>query len=199
MKSMNIMMAMILAMAFMPLAIAQEQTTTQAVQFTDIEPYEGRIPPGHFLYKFKLMFENVDEMVTIDPVKKMEKKLAHARTRLAEAKTEMAQNRTVNTEMVMAQYRQKMTDVESRFDEFKDVDVSAEAQAGLENAQLRIEHHRLILNQMIEDKPDNIGLKVAVQNAEQLRNRFEEKLGTTIDGVMVLVQNATQTSQQSGR
>ena len=72
-KTTNIMMALLLAMTFLSTGVfAQETTHVQNVQFEDIAPYDGSIPPGHFLYKFKLMFERADEFITIDPVKKMD-------------------------------------------------------------------------------------------------------------------------------
>lgn len=165
-------LTLIIALALLPFNSVFALDTTE---FEDIEPYTGSIPYGHILYPLKLMFEDIDEALTFDPIRKMEKRLNHAELRLSEAKREMLLNHTTNR--LMLNYRNKLTDVAIQLVRLNDTDMVGESQLGLKNAQLRIEHHRQVLQKMSDDNPENRGLMVAVQNTNQLRERFEQKIG----------------------
>ena len=88
-----------------PLGFAQDATTsddeTIIAEFNDIEPYSGNYGPESNLYQVKLILERIDEVLTFDPVRKIEKKLEHAKTRLAEAKGEIIQNRIANANKIL--------------------------------------------------------------------------------------------------
>ena len=167
-------MTVLFAMTFISFTSAQEQTTTTEMQFDDIEPYAGNIPPGHFMYGFKLMFENVNEMLTLDRTRRIEKKLKHAQTRLAEAKLEMSQNRVQTVNKLMERYRTKMLGVELDIKKITYSDLaglSVEKKIRIENVATQIQRHEQILNKLSENNPDNVGLQNAVQNAKQLQER----------------------------
>ena len=99
--------------SLMPSSMAFAETATTQLIYEDIQPYDGSFGPNSRLYGVKLMLEKIDEALSFDPAKKVEKKLNNARTRLAEAKGELLQNRMANAEKVMARYQNKRAEAET--------------------------------------------------------------------------------------
>lgn len=104
------MKKLIILMFLISLAMIPTQTFAEN-DIVGIEPYTGMIGPNHFLYRFKLMMERVDESLTFDPVKKMEKQMKYAQLRLAEAQHEISMNRTQTAEKAMLNYNTQMQKV----------------------------------------------------------------------------------------
>ena len=138
-----------------------------AVETDDIEPYQGTVNPTHWLYNFKLMMENIDESFTFNQTRKMEKKLEHADLRIAEMKYLINTNETDYLDYVGLIYNQKIVDI-NRIESIYNV-------TGLENAQLRLQQHQLVLQNVLEQHNTDV-LSLAIQNAETIENRFIEQI-----------------------
>ena len=148
-----------------------------SAEFDDIAPYTGMFGSDHALYKFKLMLERFDEGLTFNPVKKMEKKMNHAQLRLAEAKREMLFNRVQNADMTMELYKEKMVDVNADMSKAIASPQTENMRIGLENMQVHMERHRLVVQKM---KQDNDDLMVNTAIMEQIRTQLKEHTGNTI-------------------
>ena len=190
MKPLSTIMAIIFALSMLPfvdMAFAQETEVTELI-YEDIQPYTGSFGPDTNLYGVKLMLERIDEALTFDPAKKVEKKLNNARTRLAEAKGELLQNRVANAEKVMNKYMTKMNEAETEL--YKaGMNADAALKARLEKVQIKAEQHKLVLQGLISQIPETReadglynALDNAIQNAERLETRFESQLNKKIEG-----------------
>jgi len=63
----------------------------------DIAPYNGPIGAGSPLNGLKLAMEDLDETLTFNDTQRVEKRLDHARLRIAEVRRELNPNRTTIT------------------------------------------------------------------------------------------------------
>ncbi len=137
--------------------------------FEDIAPYEGSIGPDSALYGLKIAFENFGEIFIFNESQRIEKQIEHARSRIAEAKTELRSNNENNANVAIERYREKI----------KAVDESISNTTGnvseLFGAQRKIIMHQFVLERLLDDYPDNKGLKRALDNSAQLEDKFESR------------------------
>lgn len=150
-----------------------QQLEIQPLEYDDIEPYTGMIPPGHFLYGAKLIVEDIDEVFTFDRIKLMEKKMAHAELRIAEVKHEMIQNRS--TEQIMNKYHSKMNEVDFHFGQMSGATVTKNNEE-LTKIQLQVERQHFVLGKIMVDDSDNTGFVNAVQNTNRILQNFNKKI-----------------------
>lgn len=101
---------LIILMFLISLAMIPTQTFAED-DIVGMEPYTGMIGPNHFLYRFKLMMERVDEALTFNSAKKLDKQMKYAQLRLAEAQHEISMNRTQTAEKAMLNYNNQMQKV----------------------------------------------------------------------------------------
>ncbi len=137
----------------------------------DIEEYGGSVGPASSLYGLKLAFERLDEGFTFKESEKIQKKIAHASERLAEAKAELRKKNNEAVMRALAEYRAKINDADNTVSEASDEDT------GLLNAQRMIAKHEAVLNALLELHPDNAGLARAYNNSLELQEKFGFKTG----------------------
>ena len=178
---MKIILSAIICMILMMSCIFAQETE---MELDDIAAYSGSIPPSHSLYNLKLMFENIDEALSINKISRLEKKLEHAQLRLAEIKFELSKNRTIASDKAMFEYVIETSGVESRMEKISDIELSSMQQTRFFNLQVLAEQQQLVLNKMSEDNLDNKMLMNAVTNMERIQNQFEQKSGNKIKGTI---------------
>ena len=140
-------------------------------QADDVAPYEGSIGPGSSLYGLKIAFEGLDETFTFNKSEKIGKKVAHARQRIAEAKTELKNKNDEAAVRALEKYREKIKEADEAVSEASDEDT------GLLNAQKMSAKHEAVLKALLESHPDNKGLARAYNNSVDLQEKFESKTG----------------------
>ncbi len=142
---------------------------TTEENFEEIAPYEGLIGPGNALYGLKIAFEDFGEIFTFNESQRIEKQIEHARSRIAEAKTELRSNNGDYANIAIERYREKI----------KAVDDSVSKTTGnvsdLFDAQRKIVRHQFVLERLLQDFPDNRELKRALDNSAQLEEKFESR------------------------
>ncbi len=137
--------------------------------FEDIAPYEGSIGPGSALYGLKIAFENFGEIFTFNKSEKIDKQIEHARSRIAEAKAELRSNNGDYANMAIELYREKIQAVNDS------VSKTTGNVSELFDAQRKIIRHQFVLEKLLQDFPDNKGLKSALSNSAQLEEKFESR------------------------
>lgn len=156
---------------------AQQDTQEQAgiIEISDdIEPYNGSIGPGSVLYGIKLAFENLDEGFTFNSTRKLEKQEINARLRIAEAKSELEQNKFEDAETALERFREKVRESEDLVSGFEDKDT------GLLQAQKMNVKHQFVLARLLESHPNVTGLQRAFNNSVELEDRFALRTGTIL-------------------
>lgn len=150
---------------------AQENQTSNATEdlVDDIEPYEGSIGPGNALYGLMIAFGNIDETFTFNASEKLGKQVAHARLRIAEAKSELRKNNNEAANRALLQYREKINSTEGTISRISGSD------SGLLHAQEMIAKHQYVLERLLESHPNNTGLQRAYNNSQRLEEKFELK------------------------
>ncbi|NJD54577.1 MAG: hypothetical protein FIB07_17165 [Candidatus Methanoperedens sp.] len=163
----------LLSLAFtVNIGVAQSDDPTDDTTneiYEDIAPYEGPIGPSSAFYGLKIAFEDFSEIFTFNESEKIEKQIEHARSRLAEAKTELRSNNKDNANMAIERYREKIQAVDDS------VSNTTENVSGLFSAQRKIMKHQFVLERLIQDFPDNEGLNRAFDDSAQLEKRFESR------------------------
>lgn len=137
--------------------------------FEDIAPYEGSIGPDSALYGLKIAFENLGEIFTFNESQRIEKQIEHARSRIAEAKAELRSNNGDYANMAIERYREKIQSVNDS------VSKTTGNVSELFGAQRKIIRHLFVLEKLLQDFPDNKGLKSALSNSTQLEEKFESR------------------------
>lgn len=137
--------------------------------FVDITPYEGPIGPGSAFYGLKIAFENFDEIFTFNKSQRIEKQIEHARSRIAEAKTGLRSNNGDYADIAIERYREKINSIDDS------VSKTTGNVSELFDAQRKIIRHQFVLERLLDDYPDNKGLKRALDNSTQLENKFESR------------------------
>ena len=150
------------------------------VEMNDIDLYTGKIAYEHSFYQLKLFFENIDEMLTFDPMRKMEKKMDHARLRIAEAKFELLMNRTENADKVMLHYGKEVLEVEDLFvDILEDEDIKGISSNQIQDIQKEIERQKIVLENL---DYEGFNHQFSLEKIEQIQTRLQEFTGNTIKG-----------------
>lgn len=137
--------------------------------FEDIAPYEGSIGPGSALYGLKIAFENLGEIFIFNESQRIEKQIEHSRSRIAEAKAELRSNNGDYANMAIERYREKIQAVNESVSKITG-NVSE-----LFGAQRKIIRHQFVLERLLQEFPDNKGLKRALNNSVQLEEKFESR------------------------
>lgn len=137
--------------------------------FEDIAPYEGSIGPGSAFYGLKIAFEDFGEIFTFNESQRIEKQIEHARSRIAEAKTELRSNNGDYANIAIERYREKIQAVDDS------VSKTTGNVSGLFGAQRNIVRHQFVLERLLQHYPDNKGLKRALNNSVQLEEKFESR------------------------
>lgn len=142
---------------------------TTEENFEDIAPYEGLIGPGNALYGLKIAFEDFAELFTFNESQRIEKRIEHARSRIAEAKTELKSNNSDFANIAIERY----------MEEIQGVDDSISKTTGnvsdLFGAQRKIIRHQFVLERLLQHYPGNRELKRALDNNSQLEEKFESR------------------------
>jgi hypothetical protein len=170
------MILLVLGFALNILGIARaSENTTDLVD--DIEEYNGSVGPDNALYGLKLAFENIDESFTRNATEKLGKKVSHSRLRIAEAKTELKNKNNEAADKAFESYNEKVKETEDSISEISGND------SGILDAQMMIEKHQYVLEQLIGSHPDNTGLQNAYNKSLELKDKFERKTERKIERV----------------
>jgi len=144
----------------------------------DIEPYNGPIGADNALYGLKIAMEDLDETFTFNATERLDKMINHANIRIAEAKREMAMNRTSYAERALELYWQKLNLTETALTTYPS------NATGLLHAQEMIAKHQLVLENLLLAHPNNTGLARAYNNSLALERKFEAKTAIKLDRMM---------------
>jgi hypothetical protein len=148
-KTIAIGVMIMLVMSFTPVSAAQE----------DVPPYQGRFGPDSPLYGLKIAFENIDEAVSLSADAKLDKQVAHAEERIAEAKAMIEKGKHEATEKAMKGYTAKTAAIDETATK---PDVTEE---GLQRAQQMLSKHETVLQGLIGDPNMPNQAKSALQRA----------------------------------
>ncbi len=130
-----------------------------------------RIGPSSILYGLKISLENFDESFAPSPLVKIEKQLEHANIRIAEATTELRNNRPDGAETALLQYREKIASTAAV------VPAVPAHDPGLLQAQEKVATHELVLGQLLSGQKDNPDLASARAQSAALEAAFSVKTG----------------------
>ncbi|WAC05752.1 MAG: DUF5667 domain-containing protein [Methanoregula sp.] len=130
-----------------------------------------RIGPSSVLYGLKISLENFDESFAPSPLVKIEKQLEHANIRIAEAATELRNNRPDGAETALLQYREKIAVTAAI------VPAVPASDPGLLKAQEKAAADELVLGQVLSGQKDHPGLAGARAQNAALEAAFSVKTG----------------------
>ncbi len=140
----------------------------------NITPFDGSIGPASALYGLKIAVENLREGFTFNERQKLVIQLEHAKERIAEAKAELGNRNDDAANRAMDQFVEKVQAVDDRLTGIDRND------SGLLEAQKEIVKHQLMLEHLLDDYPNNTGLRRAFNNSLKLEDRFESKTERSI-------------------
>jgi len=170
MKMQSITVGVILfAVFFLSTAGAAQESNTTEELVDDIGEYEGSVGPGSIFYRLKLSVEKLDIAITFNESEKLGKQVSYTRLRIAEAKAELKRKNNATANRALAKYREDSEEIANAVAKLTD------KEKGLLNAQKMIAKHQLVLRNLLNETPDNIGLQRAYDNSIELEKRFEEK------------------------
>ena len=148
-KAIAIGVMVMLVMTFTPGSVAQE----------DVPPYQGWFGPDSPLYGLRIAFENIDEAVSRSADAKLDKQVAHAEERIAEAKAMIEKGKPEAAEKAMGGYTAKAAAIGETATK---PDVTEE---GLQHAQLMLSKHKTVLQGLIDDPDMPEQAKLALERA----------------------------------
>lgn len=160
------------------LLLIPAQTYAEDIDFDEIKAYGGIVGPNNIFYGFKLILERVDETLTFDPVRKVEKQLENAELRIAEAKAEMLHNRVNVAEATMARYTTKMATINAGIKNMLEGDKDPNA-TRIENLQKTMERQMETIRIM---EQDNSGLSISTRNIEEAQTKLIAETGKIYRG-----------------
>ncbi len=144
-------------------------TPTATPEPDDDDSDTGIFAPGHLLYRLRIAFENMDETFTYNSSEKLGKQVSHARHRINEYRKALKQNDMNAADMALAQYEEKMSEVNASMSGLSDEDT------GYINVNQMIMNHQLILENLSISHPDNKGLQRAYKNSKKLEEKLRSK------------------------
>ena len=167
-KGMVMIGIILLALGFslMGAALASESTDDLV---DDIPEYNGSLGPDNPFYGLRLALENWDESFTFNATEKLQKKVAHSKLRIAEAKTELKKKNTEAAQNAFEHYKEKIKETEASISQIPGND------SGILNAQKNIVKNQYVLEKLLESHPDNMGIQNAYKNSQELEDKFENK------------------------
>ena len=176
MKNRHIILAGIIIIALLCSAgtVAAQGDNSTAAQgidsvSEDIAPYDGPIGPDSPLFGLKVAMENLDETFTFNDTQRVEKRIDHAQTRIAEVRRELELNQTGYAEQALELYWQKLNQTEISL-----VPLKSNA-TGLLHAQEQITRDQTVLANLLSLYPNSTGLARAYNNSLDLEHKFGEK------------------------
>ncbi len=110
------------------------------------------------------------ETFTYNSSEKLGKQVSNARHRINEYRQALKQNDMKAADMALAQYEEKMNEVNASISGLSDKDT------GYINAKQMIMKHQFILENLSILDPDNKGLQKAFNNSKKLQTKFESKM-----------------------
>ena len=155
-----------LGFSLMGAALASESTDDLV---DDIPEYNGSLGPDNPFYGLRLALENWDESFTFNATEKLQKKVAHSKLRIAEAKTELKKKNTEAAQNAFEHYKEKIKETEASISQIPGND------SGILNAQKNIVKNQYVLEKLLESHPDNMGIQNAYKNSQELEDKFENK------------------------
>jgi hypothetical protein len=171
------MIMMVLGFILNIIGVASALDTTEDLG-DDIEEYDGSVGPENALYGLKLAFENIDESFTWNASEKLGKMVSHSRLRISEAKTELRKQNNEAAEKAFEHYREKVKETEESISDISGTD------SGIFNAQIMIEKHRFVLENLSRSHPNNTGLQNAYNRSLELKDKFELKTDRKIERIL---------------
>ncbi|MHC1611074.1 MAG: DUF5667 domain-containing protein [Candidatus Methanospirareceae archaeon] len=163
-KAIAIGVMVMLVMTFMPLSAAQE----------DVPPYQGWFAPDSPLYGLKIAFEKIDEAVSLSADAKLDKQVAYAEERIAEAKAMIEKGKPEAAEKAMDGYIAKTAAISETVTK---PDVTEE---GLQHARQMLSKHETVLQGLINDPNMPEQCKPALQRALNNSRTAEDTLDRVI-------------------
>ncbi|VVB89241.1 Uncharacterised protein [uncultured archaeon] len=136
----------------------------------NITPYDGPIGPDNALYGLKIAFEDFDESFTFNASEKLQKKIAHANLRLAEAEGQLKKRNAQAAERALERFNEKNTEADDLISSSSDIN------SGLLHAEEMIKKHQQILYNLTQLHPDNPGLARAYSNSLELEQKFNRRV-----------------------
>jgi len=170
------MILLVLGFALNIIGLASATDRTENLD-DDIVEYEGSVGPENALYGLKLAFENIDESFTWNASEKLGKQVSHSRLRISEAKAELRKQNNEAAEKAFEHYREKIKETEESISDISGTD------SGVLNAQIMIEKHRYVLENLSRSHPNNTGLQNAYNRSMELKDKFERKTERKIERI----------------
>jgi hypothetical protein len=157
-KAIAIGVMLMLVMTFTPVSAAQE----------DVPPYPGLFCPDSPLYGLKIALENIDEAVSRSADAKLDKQVAHAEERIAEAKAMIEKGKPEAAEKAMDGYTAKAAAIGETATK------PNVTEKGLQHAQQMLSKHETVLQGLIGDLNILEQYEPALQRALNKRRTAEE-------------------------
>lgn len=95
--------AAMMLIALVPASMAQSSNVS-----SDIQPYNGLVGANSPVYSFKLLYEQLDLLITLDSHEKLKKQIAYADERLAEARAMADANDSSAVDAALSHYESQM-------------------------------------------------------------------------------------------
>jgi hypothetical protein len=158
-------------------AAQSDNPTSAATKHADdgVPSYDGLNDPDSVFYGLSIALANVDEAFTLNPNEKLQKKIAHANMRLAEAERQLEKKNAKAAERALEKFNEKDEDVESLISSSSDIN------SGLLHAQEMNKKHQQVLYNLTQLHPDNPGLARAYSNSLKLEQKFNKKISERED------------------
>lgn len=138
----------------------------------DIPIYKGLIGPDNIFYGLKKTFEDLDELFTFNASDKLKKQIAHAEQRIAETRTELRRNNTDAANRALDGYLEKTEAISARVS-----GLTWNETGLLSSAGDMILSQRDVLHELLDSHPENMRIRKAYTNSQELYERFMEKIG----------------------
>ncbi|MFA5268779.1 MAG: DUF5667 domain-containing protein [Methanoregula sp.] len=135
----------------------------------DIAAYNGPIGADSPLYGLKLALEDMDESFTANETERMDRQIEHARLRLSEVRRSLELNQSESAQQALDNYWMKMNLTNATISRW------GSNSTGLLHAQEQIVKHQFVLENLLENHPNNTGLQRAYNNSIRLEEKFGEK------------------------
>ena len=159
-KAIAIGVMVMLVMTFTSVSTAQE----------DVPPYPECFCPESPLYGLKIALENIDEAVSRSADAKLDKQVAHAEERIAEAKAMIEKGKPEAAEKAMKGYTEKTAAIGETATK------PNVTEKGLQHAHLMLSKHETVLQGLIGDPNMSEQYKPALQRALNNRRTAEDTL-----------------------
>jgi len=163
-KAIAIGVMLMLVMTFTPVSAAQE----------DVQPYPRLFCPDSPLYGLKIALENIDEGVSRSADAKLDKQVAHAEERIAEAKAMIEKGKPEAAEKAMDGYTAKAAAIDATATK------PNVTEKGLQHAQQMLSKHETVLQGLIGDLTILEQYEPALQRALNKRRTAEDTLNRVI-------------------